>query len=98
MAKIFSVSTDTIANWELNRHAPGIWMGKQIIEFLGYNPHPEPQVLSEQLLAWRWREGLGSREAALRVNIDPATWAKWERGERIPDDVHTRKLILAGVF
>lgn len=73
VVKIFSVSLNTITNWELNRYAPGIWLGKQIIEFLGYDPHPEPHTVQEQLLAWRWREGLRWDEASERINVDPAS-------------------------
>jgi DNA-binding XRE family transcriptional regulator len=73
IAKIFSVSPDTITNWELNRHAPGIWLGKKIVAFLGYDPREEPQSLAERLLAYRWVHGLRSKDAALRATVDPAT-------------------------
>jgi DNA-binding transcriptional regulator YiaG len=98
IAHIFSVSLDTITNWELNHHALGIWLGNDIIAFLGYDPRPKPQSLPEQLLAFRWREGLKSKDAACRADVDPTTWAKWERGDKVPNKKNINKLMMAGVL
>jgi DNA-binding transcriptional regulator YiaG len=98
IAHIFSVSLDTITNWELNRHTPGIWLGKEIIAFLGYDPLPAPTNLPEKMRAFRWKEGLRSKDAACRAYVDPSTWAKWERGDRVPSKAYIKRLNSIGVF
>lgn len=50
-----------------------------VIQFLGYNPEPEPEPVGARL---RWkRRSLGWTiyEAARRNSVDPSTWETWEK-------------------
>ena len=50
----------------------------------GYNPLPEAKTLAEQLVRRRTTLGMSQKEAAEEMGVDPATLARWERGEREP--------------
>ena len=41
-----------------------------VIRFLGYDPFPEPVTLSDRMRAYRKRNGLSIRAAALRAGVD----------------------------
>src|SRR5687768_14376449 len=55
-----------------------------IIAFLGYNPLPEAATLGERLVRQRTTLGMSQKNAAIEMGVDPATLARWERGEREP--------------
>ena len=74
----------SIYNWEANASAPEIRYVPAIICFLGYNPLPSANALSEQLVRQRTSMGMSQKEAARQIGVDPSTLAKWERGERGP--------------
>jgi hypothetical protein len=54
-----------------------------ILQFLGYDPFPEPKTLPEQLLAKRREMGWSIVEASKFAYVDPGTWADWERGRTV---------------
>jgi transcriptional regulator with XRE-family HTH domain len=70
----------TILNWEKGRTEPPVVVMPAILEFLGYNPFPEPKTLPERLLAKRRERGWSIRKAADSVGVDHGTWANWEQG------------------
>lgn len=55
-----------------------------VIEFLGYDPRPEPSAIGERITFWRTARGLSQEEMARRLGVDPSTLAKWESGRRVP--------------
>lgn len=55
-----------------------------IIRFLGYNPLPPANTLAAQLVRHRTTLGMSQKDTALRLDIDPGTLVRWERGEREP--------------
>ncbi len=73
----------TILNWEKGRTAPPIASIPAIVQFLGYNPVPQPETLPQRLLAKRRAMGWSIKEAAKAVGVDPCTWGNWERGQTI---------------
>ena len=54
-----------------------------IMQFLGYDPFPEPKTLRQYLLAKRQAMGWSIKQAAEVVGVDPSTWRNWERGQAI---------------
>lgn len=78
-----SVNAWTVLNWEKNHTRPPIESMPGILQFLGYDPFPEPQSIPEQLLAKRRQMGWSVREAARLLGVDPGTWGDWERGKVI---------------
>ena len=82
VADRIGVSAFTILNWEKNRTIPRFRDMPAILKFLGYNPLPAPQTLSEQLLSYRRINGLSQRDMANSLGINPCTLSTLERGKR----------------
>jgi len=74
----------TLMLWERDARRPFVSRYPTIIEFLGYEPWPEPQSLAEALLAERRRRGLEMRQIAAHMDVDEGTWRRWEHGEWKP--------------
>ena len=84
MARQLHVGEWTYLLWEHDRTFPNIRMWPTVIRFLGYYPFPEPQTLSDRLIAFRRLRGLSIKELARQLGVDEGTLAKWENGEREP--------------
>jgi DNA-binding XRE family transcriptional regulator len=78
----WKVTEASIWNCESNSSQPDFRYPPAIIEFLGYNPLPEPTTLGERLVRHRISLGMSQKEAAAEIGVDAATLARWERGER----------------
>lgn len=72
----------TYHNWETDKSEPVIRMYPRIIEFLGYYPFPEPQMVGEKLVAYRRQHGLARSRLASMVGIDEGTVLRAEQGGR----------------
>ncbi len=83
VAAQIGVNPWSILNWEKGKTEPFIASIPAIIRFLGYDPFPQPQTLSQHLLAKRRAMGWSIKEAANTVGVDPSTWRNWERGKLI---------------
>lgn len=84
VAERVGVDKCCINNWEGNYSTPAVKYMPAIIEFLGYNPLPEPKDVADRLVRHRMTLGLTQRESAAHVGVDQGTLARWERGEREP--------------
>ena len=83
VAHQLEVNEHSIVKWEagrtpLDRYVP------RIIEFLGYDPRPEPRTLAEQLIWQRQALGLPRKTAARLLGVDEGSLARWECGVRKP--------------
>jgi len=96
VAELIGVRRGTINKWERNRGEQCARDVPQILDFLGYDPFPEPQRIEERMRLWRLRNGLSARAAARRIGAGEATWAAWERGAISPSP-SSRKKIVEGV-
>ena len=74
----------TICNWERQHKTPEIRFIARIIDFLGYDPLPEPTTLPEKVKTHRTRLGLSQRKFAKLLGVDPTTLADWETGRHKP--------------
>ena len=83
VAAQIGVTVDTLRNWEKGKTRPVVAHMPAIIEFLRYDPTPQPENLAERLRARRRALGWSIRRAALALGVDPGTWADWERGKPI---------------
>ena len=73
----------TILNWEKDRTEPPIKPIPAIVQFLGYDPLPEPTTLPQSMFAKRREMGWSIKDAAEAVGVDPATWGNWASGQTI---------------
>ena len=69
----------TILNWEKGHTEPPVEAVPALLQFLGYDPLPEPTTLPERLLAKRRVMGWSIRKAAQNVGVDPGAWRDWEQ-------------------
>jgi site-specific DNA recombinase len=84
VAEQLGVDKTSVFNWEANASTPEIRYMPAIIGFLGYNPLPAATTLAGQLVRQRTSLGLSQKESAGRIDVDPGTLARWERGDREP--------------
>jgi transcriptional regulator with XRE-family HTH domain len=87
VAQLLGVCHATVINWETGRREIEVRHFPKIIAFLGYDPHPAPETLSQRLLAVRRANGWTIGRAAQEIGVDEATWAGWEEG-RAPQRMH----------
>jgi site-specific DNA recombinase len=82
VAELIGVTAGAVFAWEGNTAAPELRYMPAIIDFLGYNPVPQPTDAAEKLVWQRTSQGLSQREAARQAGIDPSTLSRYERNER----------------
>lgn len=92
VAAEIGVCEASVFNWEANTGTPEFTFMPAIIGFLGYNPLPEAASLGESLVRRRTELGWSQKEAAKRLQVDPGTLARWERGEREPTGVFLKRV------
>ena len=56
----------------------------KVIEFLSYDPFPEPKRLSDRLKRYRLIHGLTQRQLAKQLRVSPDTIISWENGQNEP--------------
>lgn len=88
VGKRLGVSAQTVLNWEKGKTEPPVAGIPAILEFLGYDPLPEPETLAEELALKRRRLGCSRSHIAAMLGIDEATWAGWEAGRQVPKGRH----------
>jgi transcriptional regulator with XRE-family HTH domain len=82
VAGMLKVDTNTITNWERNRCQPKLYLIARIVGFIGYEPvHSGSLTLGESLRQYRRLKGIGQKELARKLGIDPSTLAKYEAGK-----------------
>lgn len=83
-ARLIKADPKSLMLWERDERLPFVSAYPAIIQFLEYEPWPEPKTLGEALLAERRRRGIEIRKAAALIGADEGTWRRWERGEWKP--------------
>jgi len=76
-----SVSERTVRAWETGR-TPDVEHWPRIIDFLGFEPWPEPMTPVQNLQAARRRQGLTISQTAQRLGVDASTLWWWEHGRK----------------
>lgn len=69
----------TLWGWENYDRCPNIRAWAGAILFLGYYPFQE-ETIAERLLSYRRTHGLSGNELAQKLEVDPTTLGRWERG------------------
>ena len=77
-AASLKITVTTLLNWELGKRQPRIQYIPAVVEFLGYDPLPQPQAIPERLRQKRRRMGWGQRELANYLGVDRSTVTAWE--------------------
>jgi len=79
-AAALGISTDTYINWEKDRTHPTVAQFRPVVQFLGYDPTPEPTTLAERLEAKRRALGATFDQVAQHLGWDRATLFRYVRG------------------
>jgi transcriptional regulator with XRE-family HTH domain len=78
VASILRVSTSSVINWELGRTPVDLEVYPNLIDFLGYNPLPEPVTRGQAVRRERISRGLSVKRLARLVGVDEATIRRLE--------------------
>jgi transcriptional regulator with XRE-family HTH domain len=81
VGELLETDERSIINWEKGRTVPKVYRLPAIIRFLGYNLLPEPQTVSERLVAKRLERGWSRKAASRQLGIDESTLRGWEQGK-----------------
>lgn len=83
VAARLDVTTSTVWNWE-NRGSVDLRFIPRVIEFLGYNPIPQPEDLLERLAWYKQVNGLTLEQLGVEMGRDPEQLADWLSGRHKP--------------
>lgn len=81
VAKALQVSEQSYFSWENDQRTPMVSMMPRIIEWLGYDPYPEPTTAGEEVMAKRRRRGISRKQLAKEIGIDESTLEKIEKSQ-----------------
>lgn len=84
VAEQIGVSTDTICYWENGRAEPEIRYHPAIINYLGYNPFPEPEDTIKRLEWFKMTNGLSFDGLAAKIGIHAQQLQAWISGSKAP--------------
>jgi len=76
--QVFGVSRDALAWWENGTRNPEPAHVRAILEFLGYDPRPEPSGFAEELRFTRYRLGHEQAAFATALSVPLPTLRAWE--------------------
>jgi len=95
VAMLVNAITSTVTNWEKNRTAPCLSLLPGIFRFSGYNPlRWNTTGFGEKVRQYRNRTGLRLIKLAKVLDVDPGTFAKWERGCGESDVTNSKNVYL----
>jgi DNA-binding transcriptional regulator YiaG len=80
LAKRLGVHVESLKNWERGVTSPTIRHIPKILEFLGYNPEPQPESQADRIVYARRQLGLAQEQLAQMLAIDLVTLYRWENG------------------
>jgi transcriptional regulator with XRE-family HTH domain len=80
VAERMGVSTDTVVNWEKDNTKPVAAQFRPVVAFLGYDPTPAPETLSERLIAKQRLLGATFAQVARYLGWDPVTLTRYLNG------------------
>jgi len=83
VAARLDVTTSTVWNWE-NAGSVDLRFIPRVIEFLGYNPIPQPESLLERLSRYKQINGLSLERLGVEMGRDPEQLADWLSGRHKP--------------
>jgi transcriptional regulator with XRE-family HTH domain len=86
-AERMGIQRDTYVNWEKDKTRPVASQFRPVVAFLGYDPTPTPETLSEHLEAKRRVLGVTFAQVACYLGWNSGTLARYLSGKwRMPPD------------
>lgn len=81
LARQIGVHVESLKNWERDVESPMIRFIPKIVEFLGYDPIPEPKTIPERIAYARRRLGMTQVNLAKALRVDSVSIWRWETGQ-----------------
>lgn len=78
----------TLIGWETDRSMPSVRMFPKILDFLKYDPFPEPVTLGERIVAKRRSLGIARKRLAWALGVDENALQAWEGDQKLPAGEH----------
>jgi transcriptional regulator with XRE-family HTH domain len=94
VARLLGTGATNVALWSKGHSAPGLTFWPGIIQFLGYDPRPDPHTIGAALVRHRQGRGISQADLAGALAVDPGTLARWERQERSPMGEYLKRVEL----
>jgi len=79
-AERIGIGRETYSNWETGKTQPVAAQFRPVVAFLGYDPTPAPETLSERLKAKRRELGVTFAQVARYLRWDPGTLTRYLNG------------------
>ena len=79
-AERMGIQRDTYTNWEKDKTRPVASQFRPVVEFLGYDPTPAPETLSERLKAKRRELGVTFAQVARYLEWDAGSLTRYLNG------------------
>jgi len=92
VAERIAVNVETLKNWERGVGSPTIRQIPAIIEFLAYNPEPDPKAMPKRIAHVRRQLGLTQKGLAKALAVDSVTIYRWEKGLVEPPEMKLQHL------
>jgi len=86
------VSVDSLCYWENGRTQPEIRYYPQIIQYIGFNPFPEPVDTIQRLEWYKTVNGLSFDGLAAKTKIHPEQLQAWLTGKKTPIQRNIQKI------
>ena len=83
VAKTLRIDDASYFCWENDYRTPMIRFMPRIIDWLGYDPFPEPTTAGEEIVALRRRRGISRKGFAKEMGIDESTLEKIEKSATV---------------
>lgn len=100
IAEKLGVSTSTVLGWERGEDLPHKNRRGEVARAYGLKPeelrHRAVPVRASSVRKWRNSLGFTQREAALRLEVSPATVSRWESGRGKPSPEALERLLAMG--
>ena len=81
VAARIGTTKEVIHNWERGHAEPQVRYYPALVEFLGYNPLPEPRTLGQAVRRQRMSRGWSIARLAREAGVNPATVSRLERDQ-----------------
>ena len=92
VARRIGVRRESVQQWELGDFQPTVSCLPEVIQFLGYDPRPEPTSWPEWLVWYRVGRGLSQIAMAGKLDVASRTLGLWETGKRKPTNENLARL------
>lgn len=84
LVRMWGATEQSVRFWEADKTRPIRKYMPEVIKFLGYDPFPEPKMLSEKLKHYRLLNGLTQKTLAGILGVARDTLVDWENGNHKP--------------